>query len=48
MSVILKKADKRLPEFAEMKTLYKTAFPAEERAPFWVLKRNACKEGVDF
>ena len=48
MPVSLKITDKSLPEFKNIKALYKKAFPAEERAPFWVLNRNARKEGVDF
>ena len=31
-----------------IKSLYKSAFPANERMPFWLLKRLAKKENADF
>ncbi len=48
MNIRLRRADRSLDDFDGIKKLYKTAFPADERAPFWVLKRNSGKKGVDF
>lgn len=48
MNIILKRADKSLPDFGKIKKLYKSAFPADERAPFWVLNSKSDKKGVDF
>ena len=31
-----------------IKSLYKSAFPANERMPFWLLKKLAKKENADF
>ncbi len=39
MSFVLRSADKR--DFRKIKSLYKQAFPAEERAPFFLIKRRA-------
>ena len=46
MSIELRKTKSRT-EFKKMKALYKSAFPAEERAPFRLLKAKANKENVD-
>ncbi|WP_124100120.1 GNAT family N-acetyltransferase [Ruminococcus sp. Marseille-P6503] len=48
MSVELKKADKKTSDYRKIKKLYKKAFPAEERAPFFLLSAKAKKERVDF
>ncbi len=48
MAIILKRADRRLPEYRNIRRLYKTAFPWEERVPFGVLAGRQNREGVDF
>lgn len=31
----------------QAKGLYRTAFPKEERLPWWLLRLNACRRGID-
>lgn len=46
MDVCLKKADRA--DFPRLKQLYLSAFPLEERAPFWLLRWKSRKPFVDF
>ncbi|MFT3951301.1 MAG: GNAT family N-acetyltransferase [Oscillospiraceae bacterium] len=48
MQIQLKPARRGTPDYKKMKRLYKQAFPAAERAPFWILSAKAKKENVDF
>lgn len=48
MSVTLKQVNKKTADYKKMKELYKKAFPANERAPFFVLSAKAKKPNVDF
>lgn len=48
MGIILKRTEKNLPEYRQIKYLYRSAFPAEERAPFRLLMKRRGREGVDF
>ena len=48
MNTELKYVDVHSPDFGRMKRLYKTAFPVDERAPFFLLSQMAKKEDVDF
>ena len=48
MSILLKDISKDSPDFKRIKKLYKQAFPANERAPFFLLSAKAKKESVDF
>ena len=36
------------PELCKrVRALYRTAFPKEERLPWWLLRLNACRRGID-
>lgn len=48
MNLNLKAVDKTLPEYKRIKKLYHDAFPMDERAPFWLLRKRADRENVDF
>lgn len=48
MSVELKQVNKKSADYKKMKELYKKAFPANERAPYFVLSAKAKKANVDF
>ncbi|MCD8095710.1 MAG: GNAT family N-acetyltransferase [Ruminococcus sp.] len=48
MNVVLKKINKSSDDFKRAKRLYLRAFPANERAPFWILSSKAKKSYVDF
>ncbi len=48
MDITLKRTEKSLPEYRQIKHLYQSAFPAEERAPFRLLMKRRRREGVDF
>ncbi len=48
MQITLKRVDKKCEDYQRIKQLYKTAFPAEERAPFWLLSIRSKKPAVDF
>ncbi len=47
MALILEKAASRSSDYKKIKRLYKTAFPREERAPFFFIKRKAKAEKAD-
>ena len=48
MNIQLKLLDKNSADIKKMKQLYITAFPANERAPFFLLKSKAKKDNIDF
>ncbi|WP_405355027.1 GNAT family N-acetyltransferase [Ruminococcus sp.] len=48
MNIEFKRVTKKLPEYRKLRQLYFTAFPAEERAPFYLLIKRAKREDVDF
>lgn len=48
MSIKLQRISKNLPVYPQIRRLYLTAFPADERAPFWLLAAKAAKPGVDW
>ncbi len=48
MQVTLQKLQPRTPDFQLCKRLYHTAFPADERAPFWLMQRRMKHPDVDF
>lgn len=48
MNIYLKRITAGHPDCKLIKRLYTTAFPAEERAPFWILAGKSKKEFVDF
>lgn len=48
MSVELRRFDKKSADYKNVKRLYNSAFPADEKAPFWLLMRKLKKDGVDF
>lgn len=48
MGINFKKLRKNMKEYREIKELYKRSFPKEERAPFWLMMRNAKKANGDF
>lgn len=31
----------------KMRNLYRVSFPKEERLPWWILRLNACRDGID-
>lgn len=39
---------RRLPEYRQIRRLYKTAFPLAERVPFGIMMKRRGMEGVDF
>lgn len=48
MSIKLKRLDRKSPDYKKVKRLYKTAFPADEKAPFSLLMRKSKKANADF
>lgn len=48
MNIKLKQITKTLPEYKKIRSLYLTAFPADERAPFSLLASGARKTNVDW
>lgn len=48
MGLRVKRVTRRLPECDHIRQLYVTAFPADERAPFWLMLKRACRENIDF
>jgi GNAT superfamily N-acetyltransferase len=48
MHITLKKVNRGLEEYKRIKNLYNSAFPDDERAPFWVLYLKRNRSGVDF
>lgn len=48
MNLIFKPVSRKLPEYRSIKQLYRTAFPKNEQAPFWMLMRKTKRDGVDF
>ena len=48
MNIEFKRVTKKLPEFRQIKQLYFSAFPSEERAPFYLLIKRTNRENVDF
>lgn len=44
----LVKVSKDIKEYKAIKSLYKQAFPIDERAPFWLLMRKANQSVADF
>ncbi len=48
MKVVMKKVNKALADYGKVKSLYKMAFPAEERMPFFLLMYKTKRKGTDF
>ncbi len=48
MKITLKRTDLFSADFGKIRKLYNTAFPADERAPMWLLAVKAYKKSVDF
>ena len=48
MNIYLNRITAEHPDCKPIKHLYKSAFPAEERAPFWVLAGKSKEKYVDF
>lgn len=48
MRIILRRMNRHLPEYRQVRQLYKTAFPLAERVPFGIMMRRSGVEGVDF
>ncbi len=48
MRISLRKTDAFSCDYKNIKRLYNTAFPADERAPMWLLTAKAYKKNVDF
>ena len=48
MIIEFKKVTKKLPEYKQIKQLYFSAFPPEERAPFCLLIGRTKRENIDF
>ncbi len=48
MKITLKRTDLLSADFSRIRKLYNTAFPADERAPMWLLAVKAYRKGVDF
>lgn len=44
----LKEITKKSDDYVNVKKLYNRAFPAEEKAPFWLMMKKTKKENVDF
>ena len=44
----LKEITKKSDDYINVKKLYNRAFPAEEKAPFWLMMKKTKKENVDF
>ena len=48
MNIEFKRVTKKLPEYKQIKQLYFSAFPSEERAPFYLMIKRTKRENVDF
>lgn len=48
MNIEFKRVTKNLPEYKRIKQLYFSAFPAEERAPFFLMTKRTKRKDVDF
>ena len=48
MSIELIRLNRKSPDYKSVKRLYKSAFPADEKAPFGLLMRKSKKDNVDF
>lgn len=48
MSIRFKKVTKACNTYKDVKKLYHTAFPADERVPFWLLMAKSKKENAEF
>ncbi|MCM1022441.1 MAG: GNAT family N-acetyltransferase [Prevotella sp.] len=48
MKISLKRINAFSEDFGRISCLYRTAFPADERAPMWLLALKAGRENVDF
>lgn len=48
MKITLKRINFFSPDYGRISRLYRTAFPADERAPMWLLALKSEKENVDF
>lgn len=48
MNIELKRLDKKSNDYKKVKRLYSSAFPANEKAPFWLLMNKSKKNNVDF
>lgn len=48
MIITLKRINFFSPDYGKISRLYKTAFPADERAPMWLLAMKSEKDYVDF
>lgn len=48
MKITLKRTDLLSADFGKIRKLYNTAFPADERAPMWLLAAKSYKKDVDF
>ena len=48
MKITLRRINLFSPDYPKISHLYKTAFPADERAPIWVLTYKSDRENVDF
>lgn len=48
MDIQFRSVSKRSAQYHTVKSLYHHAFPADERAPFWLLMRRSKCENVDF
>lgn len=48
MDIELRRFDKKSSDYKNVKRLYNSAFPANEKAPFWLLMKKIKKDGVDF
>lgn len=48
MNIELRRFSKKSADYKNVKRLYNSAFPADEKAPFWLLMKKIKKDGVDF
>lgn len=48
MLITLKRINVFSKDYREISRLYRTAFPADERAPMWLLTMKSGKENIDF
>lgn len=48
MNIEFKRVTKKLSEYKQIKQLYFSAFPPEERAPFYLMIKRTKREDVDF
>lgn len=48
MKITLKRINAFSPDYRKISRLYRTAFPADERAPMWFMALKAERENVDF